>query len=124
LPAWAALLTGVLVLLGAALTLIGALGLLRFDGFYRRVHAPTLGTTLGAGLILIASMVCFSVLQSRLILHEVLIAIFMTVTTPVTLMLLVRAALARDLHERSPDVSGLRQDSSAGQASAHGRAKE
>jgi multicomponent K+:H+ antiporter subunit G len=30
------------------------------------------------------------------VIHEVLIAVFMTVTTPVTLMLLVRAAFFRD----------------------------
>ena len=79
LPAWAMLLTSFLLLFGAALTLIGAFGLARFDSFYMRVHAPTLGTTLGAGAILVASMVYFSVLQSRPIVHEILIAIFMTV---------------------------------------------
>ena len=96
LPAWAALLTALLVLLGAGLTLVGSLGLLRLDNFYRRVHAPTLGTTLGAGSILIGSMLCFSVLETRLVLHEILIAVFVTVTTPVTLILLVRATLNRD----------------------------
>jgi multicomponent K+:H+ antiporter subunit G len=35
-------------------------------------------------------------LQSRPVVHEILIAIFMTVTTPITLMLLVGAALSRD----------------------------
>ena len=96
LPAWAALLTAVLVLGGAGLTLIGSLGLLRLDNFYRRVHAPTLGTTLGTGGILIGSMICFSVLETRPVLHEILIALFVTVTTPVTLILLVRATLNRD----------------------------
>jgi multicomponent K+:H+ antiporter subunit G len=95
-PAWAALLTSVLVLAGAGLTLIGALGLLRLKTFYERVHAPTLGTTLGAGSVLIGSMIYFSALQSRPVLHEILIAVFITVTTPVTLMLLVRAAVHRD----------------------------
>lgn len=99
LPAWAALLTSVLVLAGAGLTLIGSLGLLRLKTFYERVHAPTLGTTLGAGSVLVGSMIYFSVLQSRPVLHEILIAIFITVTTPVTLMLLVRAAVHRDDHE-------------------------
>ena len=95
LPAWAALLTALCMLAGAGLTLIGSLGLLRLDSFYRRVHAPTLGTTLGTGGILIGSMLCFSVLETRPVLHEVLIALFVTVTTPVTLILLVRATLNR-----------------------------
>ena len=61
LPAWAAVVTAMLLLLGAAITLIGSLGLLRLKSFYERVHAPTLGTTLGTGCIVFASMVYFSV---------------------------------------------------------------
>ena len=104
LPAWAALLTALLLLIGAGLTLTGSLGLLRLRSFYERVHAPTLGTTLGIGSVLTASMLFFSVLQTRLVLHEVLIAAFMTVTTPVTLTLLARAALYRDRREGNEDV--------------------
>jgi multicomponent K+:H+ antiporter subunit G len=109
LPTWVMLLTAALVLVGAGLTLVGALGLLRLDSFYQRVHAPTLGTTLGAGFIIIASMLFFSVAQSRPVVHEVLIAIFVTVTTPVTLMLLVRAALSRDIQEGTFDISTMRR---------------
>ena len=104
LPAWAATLTALLVLLGAGLTLLGAVGTLRFGSFFERVHAPTLGTSWGTGAILLASIVCFSVLGSRPVLHEILIGAFITVTTPVTLMLLARAALYRDRAEGSPDV--------------------
>ncbi|HET7570350.1 MAG TPA: monovalent cation/H(+) antiporter subunit G [Gammaproteobacteria bacterium] len=100
LPPWLALLIAALVLLGAGLALTGALGLLRFKSFYERVHAPTLGATLGTGCILIASMIYFSVLGSRPVVHEILIAVFLTITTPATLMLLVRAALFRDRAER------------------------
>ncbi len=96
LPDWAAWLTAILVLFGAATTLTGTVGLARLKSFYDRVHAPTLGATLGMGCIIIASIVCFSVLQSRPVLHEILIAIFVTLTTPVTLILLARAALYRD----------------------------
>jgi multicomponent K+:H+ antiporter subunit G len=110
LPAWAALLTAALLLLGAGLTLIGTIGLVRFKTFYERVHAPTLGTTGGAGAILIASMLCFSVLQSRPVLHELLITAFVTVTTPVTLMLLARAAIYRDRTEQGDSTAALAGD--------------
>ena len=100
LPAWAALLTALLLLLGAGLAFTGSLGLLRLKTFYDRVHAPTLGTTLGTGSILIASMLFFSVLETRFVIHEILIAVFVTVTTPITLVLLVRAAIFRDRRER------------------------
>ncbi|MFA7586543.1 MAG: monovalent cation/H(+) antiporter subunit G [Novosphingobium sp.] len=96
LPFWAAIIVGLFVFAGAAITLIGAIGLLRMKTFYERVHPPTLGMTLGTGFILLASITCFSVMQSRPVLHEALIAIFITITTPITLMLLARAALYRD----------------------------
>ena len=99
LPLWAALAVALLLLLGAGLALTGSIGLLRLRSFYERVHAPTLGTTLGIGCILLASMLFFSVLRSRLVLHEVLIGVVVVVTTPVTLMLLARAALYRDRRE-------------------------
>lgn len=99
LPLWAAIIVGCFVLLGAGVTLIGAIGLLRVGSFYDRVHPPTLGMTLGTACILVASITCFSVMQSRPVMHEVLIAIFITITTPITLMLLARAALFRDRSE-------------------------
>lgn len=111
LPIWAAIIVGLLLLTGATITLIGTLGLLRLKSFYERVHAPTLGTTLGAILILMASMVCFSVLQSRPVVHEILIGLFVTLTTPVTLMLLARAAIYRD---RSEGTARVPQDSTSG----------
>ena len=62
-----------------------------------------MGTTLGTGLVLIGSMLYFTAIESRPVLHEALIGIFMTLTTPVTYMLLVRAALHRDkLEDRDP----------------------
>jgi multicomponent K+:H+ antiporter subunit G len=104
LPLWAALPVALLLLLGAGLTFTGSIGLLRFRSFYERVHAPTLGTTLGIGCTLAASMLFFSVLQTRVVLHEVLIMVLMVITTPVTLMLLVRAAIYRDRREGNVDV--------------------
>ena len=99
LPDWAALLTAFLVLLGAGLTLVGAIGTLRFRSFFERIHAPTLGTSWGTGALLLGSIIYFSVLGSRPVLHEILIGIFVTATTPVTLMLLARAVLYRDRAE-------------------------
>ena len=109
LPGWAAIFVAILVLAGAGITLIGSLGLLRLKDFYERVHAPTLGTTLGVLLIVLGSMTCFSVLESRLLIHEILIALFVTLTTPVTLMLLGRAALYRD---RAADMATMPSDDS------------
>jgi multicomponent K+:H+ antiporter subunit G len=100
-PILSAILTAVLLISGAAITLIGSLGLLRLRTFYERVHAPTLGTTLGTACVGIASMIYFSTLSTRPVLHEMLIVVFVTVTTPITLMILVCAALLRDRSENN-----------------------
>ena len=95
LPAWAALLTALLLLLGAGLALTGSLGLLRLKSFYERVHAPTLGTTLGIGCVLLASILVSSAVEGRPVVHALLITLFLVMTAPVTAMLLARAAVYR-----------------------------
>ena len=114
LPAWAALLTALFVIVGAGLTLIGSFGLLRLGSFYQRLHAPTLGTTLGTGAILIGSMIYHSAIETRPVLHEILIAIFVTVTTPVTFILLVRATRHRGTDDASAKPSNPPGDSPTG----------
>jgi multicomponent K+:H+ antiporter subunit G len=96
---------GILIVLGALLAFAGSLGLLRLKSFYERVHPPTMGTTLGTGLILMGSMLHFSAVESRLVIHEILIGIFMMINTPVTYLLLVRAALHRDRVEGAESVT-------------------
>ncbi|MFB2564513.1 monovalent cation/H(+) antiporter subunit G [Rhizobium sp. IMFF44] len=104
IPLWAAIPVGGLLVIGAFLTLIGAIGFLRLGTFYERIHAPTLGTSGGIGAIMIASMIFFSTTTRTLVIHELLIGIFITVTTPITFMLLARAALHRDRAEQNGDV--------------------
>lgn len=103
-PLWAAIPIALLVVLGSSLALLGSFALYRLASFYERLHAPTLGTSWGAGGVLLASMALFSILGSRLVVHELLIGIFVTITTPVTLILLGRAALHRDRREASPEL--------------------
>ena len=100
------ILTAMLLLGGAAITLTGSLGLLRLRSFYQRVHAPTLGTTLGTTCVALASIIYFSTLASRLVVHELLIIVFVTVTTPISLMVLVRAAVFRDASENKRTPAG------------------
>lgn len=95
LPVWAALPAALLLITGGLLVVIGSLGLLRLSDFYARMHPPTMGTTLGTGCVLIASMLVSSALLHRPVIHEILITVFVVVTAPVTAMLLTRAALAR-----------------------------
>jgi multicomponent K+:H+ antiporter subunit G len=95
LPAWAALPAGVLLIVGGLLVVIGSLGLLRMPDFYARMHPPTMGTTLGTGCVLIASMLVSSAVAGRPVIHEILITLFLVMTTPVSAMTLMTAAMAR-----------------------------
>lgn len=100
LPLWAAVPFALLLVVGALLAFLGALGLVRAPTFYARAHPPTLGSTLGMTLILLASALYFTVSGSRLSVHELLLIVALPLVAPVTMMLLARAALSRD-----PDLS-------------------
>jgi multicomponent K+:H+ antiporter subunit G len=100
LPGWAALPVALLLVLGATIILAGALGLLRLRTFYQRIHGPAITVTLGAGCLLLASMIYFTVAQSRLVIHEIIIAVFILLTAPVVAMTIMRAAVYRDLRAR------------------------
>lgn len=102
LPLWLAIPVAALVVLGSTLTVLGSFGLWHLKSFYDRIHAPTLGTSWGAAAILLSSILAYSWLQERLIIHEIVVGTFVMVTTPVTLMLLGRAALHRDRKKGLP----------------------
>ncbi len=106
LPLWAAILIAALLVLGSSLTLIGTLGLVQLKSFFDRLHAPTLGTSWGTAATVLASMLMFSLLGGRTVIHELLIGVFVMITTPATLMLLGRAALHRDRAKEFPASEG------------------
>ena len=91
---------GALLVVGGAFALIGAIGLVRFRDFYMRLHAPTKATTLGVGGVLLAAMAAGAA-QGRWSVAELLIALFIFVTAPVSANLLAQAAL----HRREPSVA-------------------
>ena len=108
IPLWAELAVSFLVVFGAALALTGSVGLLRLRSFYDRIHAPTLGSSWGTMATILASMIYFSVMDERVILHEILIGLFIMCTTPVTLMLLSRAALYREFAALLEQTTGMK----------------
>lgn len=84
-----------LLLLSALALLTGALGLLRLPDFFHRMHAPALAYTMASWLVTLASVVHFSVRGGGLSLHVWLIIIVLSITAPITTLLLSRAALFR-----------------------------
>ncbi len=90
-----------LIVVGSAFALIGAIGLLRMPDFFMRLHGPTKITTVGLGALLAASVVFFAS-RGRFGLHEVLVTLFLFITAPVSAHLLAKAALHLRLHSRAP----------------------
>ncbi len=84
-----------LLVASGAVVLIAALGLLRLPDFFARMHAPALASTLAAWIVTLASIAYFSNRGAGLALHVWLIIIVLSITAPVTTMVLARAALFR-----------------------------
>lgn len=104
IPLGLAIPAALLIVLGSTLALLGSLGLVNVRSFYDRLHVPTLGTSWGVFSLILASMLLFGFREERAVLHELVIGIFVMATTPVTLMILGRAALQRDRSEGSTEV--------------------
>jgi len=95
IPLWAETVVAVLLVASALFTLSAAWGLVRLNTFFQRMHPPALASTGSAWCVTLASIVYFSTLNGELVLHVWLIIILLSITVPVTAMLLGRAALFR-----------------------------
>ena len=95
LPLWVEILVAILLVLSSLFALIGATGLLRMKDFFERMHPPALASTLGAWSVALASIIYFSALKSAPVLHAWLIPILLSITVPVTTLLLARTSLFR-----------------------------
>lgn len=96
------------LLVGAGFALVGSIGLARLPDFFTRLHGPTKATTLGVGGMLLASMLHFSVGTGQLSLHELLVALFLFMTAPVSAHMLAKAALHQKLRSVVPHPDGDR----------------
>ncbi|BFU94391.1 MAG: hypothetical protein NTNFB02_11130 [Nitrospira sp.] len=100
------LLVAALLLVSSLFIVVGALGLVRLPDFFMRLHGPTKSTTLGVGSLLVAAVVHAA---EGLTLRELLIAVFLFMTAPVSAFLLGQVGLRRRLPSRVPlpkDFSG------------------
>jgi multicomponent K+:H+ antiporter subunit G len=95
-PVWIEIPVAILVVAGGVLALVGAIGLLRLPDFFQRLHPPALAITLGSWCVSLASVLYFSALASRPVLAAWLIPVMLSITAPITSLLLARAALFRN----------------------------
>lgn len=70
----------ILILLGSAFIFIAALGLLRFDNLYSRMHATTKATSFGILLLIIGIALFFS--SGVIWIKSVLVILFIYLTAP------------------------------------------
>lgn len=89
------------LLLGAAFTLVGAIGLLKFNDAMTRMHAPTKVGTMGIGALVFASMIHSFTFGNGSI-HEILILSFLFVTTPISANFLAKVNIHRKTCDTPP----------------------
>jgi multicomponent K+:H+ antiporter subunit G len=95
LAIWLEAAVAALLVLSGLCVLVSALGFWRARDFFLRMHPPALAYTLGTWSVALASILFFSKLEKRLALHPWLIVVLLSITVPVTTLLLARVALFR-----------------------------
>ena len=95
LPLVAEIAIAVLALGGGVFALLGAVGLVRWRDPLARLHGPSLVATLGLGGAVLASVLGASFLAGALRLHDLLVAVAVALTSPLSAHLLAKALIAR-----------------------------
>jgi multicomponent K+:H+ antiporter subunit G len=77
-------LASLFLILGGIFALVGSIGLIKLRDTMQRLHAPTKAATLGVAGVLIASVIYFPLVIGKITFHEILIALFILLTAPIT----------------------------------------
>ncbi len=83
------------LLIGSFFTLVGAIGLLKFNDSMTRLHAPTKVSTVGVGMLLLASII-HSFAFGEGAVHEALIMALLFVTAPISAIFIAKV----NIHQR------------------------
>lgn len=102
-PLWIEAVVAFLVAASGVFVVISALGFLRLRDFFERMHPPALAYTFGTWSVALAAVLYFSALEGRLVLHPWLIVVLLSITVPVTTVLLARVSLFRRRRTGAPD---------------------
>lgn len=86
-------LVALLAVAGSLFVFMGSVALVKLPDFYTRLHGPTKATTLGLGALVLASIGYFNFVKGELSLQQLLIALFLFITAPITAHMLIKAAL-------------------------------
>jgi multicomponent K+:H+ antiporter subunit G len=94
-PFWVEAAVAALLMLSGVFVVISAIGVWRLPDFFLRMHPPALAYTFGSWCVTLAGILYFSMLEGRPMLHPWLLIIMLSITVPVTTLLLARVALFR-----------------------------
>ena len=84
-PLWAEILVSMLMMASAVFTLAAAIGLVRLQSFFQRMHPPALIYTGAAWCVTLASITYFSAQGHGLVLHVWIIIILLSITVPIAI---------------------------------------
>lgn len=82
----------ILILIGSMISVVSAIGIIRFPDIYSRAHAATKTTTLAVLVTLVGSFLYFWFNESYISIRLLLGIIFVFITAPVSGHLVLRAA--------------------------------
>jgi multicomponent K+:H+ antiporter subunit G len=83
----------ILAVTGAVFVLLGSVAMLKLPDFYTRLHGPTKATTLGLGALVLMSVLFFNGVMEQLSLQQLLIALFLFISAPITAHMLIKVAM-------------------------------
>ncbi len=89
-----------LALTGGFFLLVGSYGLAKLPDFMTRLHAPTKATTMGVSSVLVVSVIYHALIGNGLHPHELLITVFLVVTSPISAHMMSKASLSLQLRHR------------------------
>jgi len=101
-PAALEIVVALLLAASGVAAVLAAVGLLRLPDFFTRTHAPALASSAATWCATLASIVWFGSRAPGPALHLWLIPIVLSITAPVTAMMLSRAALFRGRQAGAP----------------------
>ena len=102
-PFWVEATVAALLVTSGLFVLVSAIGFLRLDDFFQRMHPPALAYTAGSWSVCLGGTLYFSALEARLVLHPWAIVIMLAIVVPVTTLLIARVALFRRRVAAMPD---------------------
>jgi multicomponent K+:H+ antiporter subunit G len=117
-PYWVEVAVAALLVLSGLFVVVASIGYLRLQDFFLRMHPPALAYTFGSWCVTLAGILYFSMIEGRLSLYPWVIIIMLSITVPVTTVLLARVALFRrrtaGMADTPPSLSGSSHSGSDG----------